>query len=86
MDTYWADSTGRRNSGFIMLDKEPFEDFNRRLLAKRFAFGIQGMGYCAQIPGCVPAEVGALGEVLSQQTIGVFVRKGRAEVNVRGGF
>jgi hypothetical protein len=61
MDTYWADSTGRRNSGFIMLDKEPFEDFNRRLLAKRFAFGIQGMGYCAQIPGCVPAEVGALG-------------------------
>ena len=58
-----------------MLDKETFEDFNRRLPAKRFAWSrIQGMGYCAQIPGCVPAEVGPLGEVLSQQTIGVFVR------------
>jgi hypothetical protein len=32
------------------------------------------MGYCIQVPGCVPAEVGALGEVLAQQAIGVFVR------------
>jgi hypothetical protein len=63
IETYWADSMGRRNSGFILLDKEALENFSRRLPTKCFAWSrIQGMGYSIQVPGCVPAEVGALGE------------------------
>lgn len=71
----WADSTGRRNTGFILTSKELVEDFGGSFSTEGLSRPrVQRMGHGIQFLSGVFAEVGTFGEVLPEQAIGVFVR------------
>lgn len=56
METYWADSTGRRNTFDHIRFKQAVERFCRRTITQRFARpAIKGMRYSAELIGSVLA-------------------------------
>ena len=66
MDTYWADSTGRRNTFDHIRFKQAVERFWRRTITQRFARpAIKGMRYSAELIGSVLAQICTLREVLT---------------------
>ncbi|CAA0096447.1 Uncharacterised protein [Starkeya nomas] len=70
-----ADSTGRRNTGIILLGEELIEHFARCFPPERFAGpGVHRVSDGSQLPGRVPAEISPFREVLPQKAVGVFVR------------
>src|SRR6476659_9042222 len=74
IETYMADSSGRRNIDCIRSWQPLVERFSRRFPAQRLSrSGIEGRRNGGDLIGAVDAEVGAFREVLTQQPIGVLV-------------
>ena len=74
MDKYWADSTGRRNTFDYILFEQLVESFGGSSPAEGFTGScVQSMRDRAQLIDAVLAEISALGEVLSQQAVCIFV-------------
>jgi hypothetical protein len=69
-----ADSTGRRNTFNYILFEQLVESFGGSSPAEDFAGScVQSMRDRAQLIDTVLAEIRALGKVLSQQAVGIFV-------------
>ncbi len=74
IDRYCDHSTHRRNTFDHILFKQPVESFCRCLPTQCFARArVQRVGDGAQLVSTMLAEIRALGEVLAEQTVGVFV-------------
>lgn len=69
-----ADSIGRRNTCFLLRGEELVEDFCRCLPSERLTRArVHGVSNCFEFWYRVPAEIGALREVLAEQAVGVFI-------------
>src|ERR1700722_7298295 len=69
-----ADSTSRPNTALLPQVKVLAEGFGWCLPAGCLAgAGVEGVGDGGQVAGGVAGEVGALGEVLAEQAVGVLV-------------
>lgn len=66
MDTYWADSTGRRNTLDHIRFKQAVERFCRRAITQRLArSAIKGMRHSAEFIGSVLAQICTFRKVLA---------------------
>src|SRR5271166_5190274 len=69
-----ADSIGRRNTVLPSRYKQVVKGLCGRIPIKRLAGpGVEGGRYGGNVLGAVRAEIGAFGEVLAQQPVGVLV-------------
>lgn len=74
IDTYWADSIGRRNALFVDLREPSVKCLGRRSPVQRLArSAIECCGNGSKGIGAMCAEIGAFGKVLAQQPIGILV-------------
>src|SRR3954452_22658765 len=72
---YFVDSSGRRNTAYVSCSEELVQSLGRRSPAQGLSRpAVEGCSQRGKVVGAVPAEVGALREVLSQQPVCVLVR------------
>ena len=74
MEVYWADSNGRRNTDSVHLWQPLIKRLCGRFPAQRLSRpGVEGGRDRGDLLGAVEAQIGALREVLAQQSVGVLV-------------
>src|SRR3954452_16919103 len=74
-ETYWVDSSGRRNTAYVSCSEELVQSLGRCSPAQGLSRpAVEGDRHGGKVLGAVHAEVGALGKVLAQQPVGVLVR------------
>src|SRR3954469_2984570 len=70
-----VDSSGRRNTAYVSCSEELVQSLGRCPPAQGLSRpAVEGRSHGCKVLGAVPAEVGALREVLAQQPVGVLVR------------
>src|SRR5512144_2203201 len=74
IETYWADSNGRRNTDFVDLRQPRVKCLCGRFPAQRLSRpGVEGGRHRRDLLSAVRTQIGAFREVLTQQSVGVLV-------------